>query len=533
MKRLLVFIIILSCFAQVKSQVVSVPITPLTPGKLLESIIISDSVRIANPLGKPEACVIVANDNFAAAANLPIGAIVAGSTCGSLQPGETTACMSGFPGVTSVWYKFTATAPIMYVQLDITGGFCYFGSAIYSNTSLPTSNCGNNGPISCQSASGGPVTTLYQLTNLTIGAVYYVQVLYSPGGGCGTNATFNIQVSVANPGVVTNGPALNNCAAPLPGCFFNSPPTVAAVTAGCPSYPLGASGYNANSVWQAVMQFTSSGSWSNFSWQAIIQSNCPPGGNVAWFNWTLYDCSCNQLACGDINTLTGNGLACGTCYRILYQMELANCGSFTTIWPFQNVPASPIPCTVLPLELLSFNAYPNSDTKKVNVEWISASENELKEYRLYKTNDGINFNQLATVKAKGNKNGGNQKYNYEDDCCRVQETRYYKLMAIDNDGKISFEKIIAVTMNAGKELIRFAPNPAQDNFVIIFGENAKNVDTQISIMNSYGEVVKVENFISDKYSKQINIEDLPSGIYFINVITQASEEVIKYKLVKQ
>lgn len=510
-------------------QELSTNLIPLTSDEISKSLVIPNSETIN---GKILACGgNASNDNFANAQSLTVnGGTVSGTTCGTAEVGETSACNAA--GNPSVWYKFVATATTQFVQITLTGGSCYFGSAIYGGSTLPTSACGNNGPISCQSSSSGPLTHLYQLTNLTVGATYYIQIIYPAGGPCGSNGTFSIQVTTTNPGgTITNPPPLTQCSSPGAGCFFNSPPAVSTVTAGCTSYPLAASGYSANSVWSTVIQFTSSASWSNFSWQAIITSNCS-SGNVVWLNWTLYDCSCNQLACGNISTLTGAGLACGTCYRLKYEMELANCSSFTTIWPYQNVPSSPIPCTVLPLQLLYFTAFPDESARKVNVEWESMSEIDLKSYKLERSDDGINFQLLTTVPAIGKKDA-QQKYSYEDACCNSQETRYYKLTSIDDDGDVSFEKVIAVTFKNNKEITKFSPNPAKTNFIVSFGADAQKLPTRLQLFNSVGKMVMDEEFVTETFYKQFNIEELPSGIYFINLITPASSDIIKYKLVKE
>ncbi len=472
-----------------------------------------------------------ANDNFANAQSLTVnGGVVAGTTCGTLQSGESIGCNSS--ANLSVWYKFTATSTTHFVQIAHTGGSCFFGSAVYSTSSLPTGTCGAGYPISCQSSSGGPLTHLYQLTGLTVGVTYYIQVVYPSGGACGANATFNIQVTTASPGgTVTNKPPVSTCQGAQASCYFPSPPTVSQVTTNCTSYPLSAWGYSANSVMSITQQFTNSLTVSNISFQAIITSNCA-SGNVVWLNWQLFDCSCNRIACGNISSLTVAGLACGACYRLMYQFELANCSSFTTIYPYQNIPATPIPCTILPLHLLYFTAYPNQDENNVTIEWESLMEKNVRDYKLYRSDDGINFNQLATIKAIGKENE-QQKYNYKDECCKGQNTRYYKLVSTDIDGTESFNKIIAVTFKDNKELVKFAPNPAEDNFVVVFGDEAKNQNTLLQIYNAMGTLVKEENFVSDQLYKQVEISDLPTGIYFINVATPASSEVIKYKLVKQ
>ncbi|MBL7894477.1 MAG: T9SS type A sorting domain-containing protein [Bacteroidia bacterium] len=483
-------------------------------------------------LSMPPCGANAANNNFANAVALVVnGGNISGTTCGSLEAGETTACYSS--ATSSVWYKFTATATTHFVQITLVSGACFVGSAVYGVTSLPTTNCGNSGPISCQSAFGGPTATLYNLTNLTIGNVYHIQILYNQAGCSSNFGTFNIQVTTANPGgTITNPPLIAQCSSPAAGCFFGTPPAVGTVTSSCTSYPLSAAGYNANSVWSTVIQFTSSASWSNFSWQAIITSNCFPSGNVQWLNWTLYDCSCNQLACGNISTLTGAGLACGTCFRLKYEMELANCTSFTTIWPYQNVPSSPTPCTVLPLHLLFFTANPTGDNKNVIVEWEAISEVNVKKYILERSSDGINFNLLTEIDALGTEQG-NRKYSYNDNCCFGQETRYYKLTSVDDDGSTSFEKTIAVTFKGNKDIAKFSPNPANTNFIISFGESAQNLPTIIQIYNSLGELVKEETFVTNTFYKEMNIEELNAGIYFVNLITPATSEVIKYKLVKQ
>jgi hypothetical protein len=522
--------ILLFSYCTISSQIISRPIVALSPAELERSKVIPSAIN--NPNQKIMACVAAANDNYANAQSLAVnGGSVAGTTCGTFQAGEAAGCNTA--GDPTVWYSFVATASTIYVKIDNTGGNCFFGSAIYGGNTLPVSSCGDNGPISCQSSSGGPLTQIHQLTNLTIGATYHIQIIYPSGGLCGSSATFNIGVTTANPGgTITNPPPLTTCASPGTGCFFNSPPSVNTVTSTCTSYPLAAAGYSANSIWSTVVQFTSSASWSNFSWQAIITSNCGLGGNVVWLNWTLYDCNCNQLTCGDINALTGSGLACGTCYRLRYQMELANCSSFTTIWPYQNVPSSPTPCTVLPIRLLYFTATPDEAAKKVNVEWLAATEENINNYRISRSEDGINFNLLTIAKANGSQIE-NIKYNYEDGCCNSFETRYYKLESVENDRTVSYTKIIAVTFKGMKEIAKFAPNPAKDNFVITFGDKNNTQETKLQIFDMFGKLVKEEIFFTSAGYKEFDIAGLNAGIYYINLITATGDDVIKYKLIKQ
>jgi len=473
------------------------------------------------------------NDNFANAQALVVnGGLVAGTVCGTLESGETYGCVTT-PNM-SIWYSFVATATTMYVQANYVSGSCYFGCVIYGSLSgVPTTTCSADGPgsqypISCQSGAGGPPTQLHQLTNLTIGNTYYIQC--TANSGCtptpGTNLT--IQVTTASPGgSVTNPPKLNSCATASPGCYFNAPPASAAtVTAACTAYSLTGAGYNANSVWWATFQYTNSATVSNVSLQAIITSNCPLG-NVSWFNWRLYDCSCNLISCGTINNLTVQGLACGTCYRFEYMMELANCSSFVTIWPFQNIPAVPIPCTVLPLNLLYFNANADKENELVNLTWETVTEKGIKEFILEKGADEFSFNPLASgIPAYGS----GYKYSFADRSLNEKQAVYYKLKAINYKGEEEYSKIIVLVPQVKHKDINLIPNPASNSVDIVLDEN-KTYRT-IDIYNTLGQ--KVKSLTPDLNAVKFNVDlsDISKGIYFVNVIT-SDDEVISKKLIKE
>lgn len=471
------------------------------------------------------------NDNFANATNLTVnGGTVSGTTCGSLETGETTACNAS-AGSQSVWYKFTATAATQYVQISYLTGACYFGSAVYSTTTLPTSACGDR-PISCQSASYGPLVDLYELTNLTVGQVYHIQIIYTTGSGCGTNGSFAIQVTSASPGgTITNPPYTNQCSTVAPGCYFTSPPAANTVTTVCTGYPLAANGYGANSVFTLYQIFTNSPTSSNVSFQAIITSNCGAGGNVVWLNWALYSPGCGLIGCGDINTLTINGLACSGTYILMYQFELSNCTNFTTVWPYQNAPAAATPCTALPVELLYFTAK-YQDDNTVKLEWETATENNAKRFVIEKSTNGLDFTPIKDNDAMG-KNGMGSKYVFTDDSRITDGTYYYKLRELDNDGQEKFSKTLAITIDGQKGLLCCSPDPASDQFDVMFSSKLFDQDTRLEIYNLSGQKMMDEMFRPTTTLKTIDISALPAGLYFVNITSPGASKVIRQKLIKQ
>ncbi len=81
-------------------------------------------------------------------------------------------------------------------------------------------------------------------------------------------------------------------------------------------------------------------------------------------------------------------------------------------------------------------------------------------------------------------------------------------------------KDIVLGAEAGTALakaITLAPNPAQTQVEIRFANVATNRTLSVSILNTLGQVVRTENINKDSanYNCQLNVSDLPAGIYMI------------------
>lgn len=83
-----------------------------------------------------------------------------------------------------------------------------------------------------------------------------------------------------------------------------------------------------------------------------------------------------------------------------------------------------------------------------------------------------------------------------------------------------------------QELFTFYPNPATEN-VKISCQSASSIPVLINIYNNTGSCVRSYRFSNNQTEHQefdINISDLPSGIYFLRL--QIGNEVVTEKLVK-
>jgi hypothetical protein len=181
----------------------------------------------------------------------------------------------------------------------------------------------------------------------------------------------------------------------------------------------------------------------------------------------------------------------------------------------------------LPIELLYFTAIP-VENKIINLDWATASESNNHHFEIERSIDGVNFEYLTTVKAKGNGNSvTKQEYNTVDKK-PYKGISYYRLKQVDISGTYEYAKIVAVEIT-DKSFINFFPNPAVNTINYTASEDYETAT--IKILNNIGAEVMVKNNIG-VYNGSIDVSNLASGIYYI--VLQKGEEIknIKFSVQK-
>ncbi|MBL0357203.1 MAG: hypothetical protein IPP72_10105 [Chitinophagaceae bacterium] len=97
------------------------------------------------------------------------------------------------------------------------------------------------------------------------------------------------------------------------------------------------------------------------------------------------------------------------------------------------------PFTIIPLKLISFSAIPQTDNS-TTLFWNTASEINTKQFVIEQSNNGLNFNSLKTVVAKG-RASNNYSSNIAD---FTNSIVYYRLEIVDNDGSFSYSPTIKI-----------------------------------------------------------------------------------------
>jgi hypothetical protein len=186
--------------------------------------------------------------------------------------------------------------------------------------------------------------------------------------------------------------------------------------------------------------------------------------------------------------------------------------------------------SVLPVELTSFTA--TKVTEGVALNWNTASELNNDRFEVLRSEDGVNFVQIGTVKGSGSSNTP-KSYSFID--TEVSSgTYYYQLRQVDYDGTATLSKVVSVELSVDARLSvgNFFPNPAQQSSSVMISspKNSEVIFTLYSIdgkqtLNKVYQLAKGENRID------IDVNNVATGSYI--GIFQTNGQVINRKLIIQ
>lgn len=378
------------------------------------------------------------NNNCASATTLTSNAaqLCSQSTSGgSVQVGETitaaTVCASSNYNQT-IWYRFTATSTSMFLEIELesvpSGTWCptRFSTVVYNTgTCMPAAAS----KILCESSfSDGGITL--NLTTLTVGNSYLVQVGYNDGSGCKIPG-FCIRVG-------DNTPQCTCSSVCSHGCGYATTPTVTQVTTTCPEYELNplSDGGETHTYCYDFIAIN-----STVSYNMIITSNCGAGGNVTALTWTLQTPTCGaNVATGSLASMQATGLTVGQTYVLCYTYTIPTTCHHSSLYPYFVGAQTPLPIEIGSLVAYNYNG-------KNYVKWSSYSEMNSDYFIVERSTDGENFIEVGKVKGAGESTA---KLEYEIIDNNYRNTiNYYRLTQFDFDGNSKSFDLVMVDNSAG------------------------------------------------------------------------------------
>jgi hypothetical protein len=176
---------------------------------------------------------------------------------------------------------------------------------------------------------------------------------------------------------------------------------------------------------------------------------------------------------------------------------------------------------LIPLTLLDFNA--EKAGEKAKLSWTTTDEINTDHFELQKSNDGTQFQKLATIPAMNM--AGNHHYQFTDPL-PLPGRSYYRLQMIDIDGQYTYSRIASLDFGKAQTLISaIYPNPVKDIVNIAVAEAANN--QSIQLISQDGKIILTKQ-LTARGVYQLDLSALPAGIYLVKTSTG---EI--YKLVKQ
>ena len=173
--------------------------------------------------------------------------------------------------------------------------------------------------------------------------------------------------------------------------------------------------------------------------------------------------------------------------------------------------------TPLPMNILSFEAelIERSGSAQVQLDWAMASELNVDNYVVQRSQNSVLWEDILTVKSKGN---SNTKVDYVDfDPKPLFGLSYYRIKQVDRDKYFLYSDVRQVNRLTDGKVALF-PNPTHDVLNIEFSLDAKTL-IEVKVLTAGGQTVQSVIVWKEKGSNTIemDIRELANGIYNVNV----------------
>lgn len=198
-------------------------------------------------------------------------------------------------------------------------------------------------------------------------------------------------------------------------------------------------------------------------------------------------------------------------------------GALTSFWAnlddsvirriFQTFPVD----QSLPVNLTSFDL--SNEGSLVNLTWATTAETNSDRFDVQRSGNGKEWKTIQTVAARGE---SSSKVEYSAiDKDPFEGTNFYRLHMIDKDGTNAYSRVR--TMKFEGVATYMYPNPVSEELVIKAADWSKV--KKVEILGSNGKAVYHS---SEKPSPNVNVANLPNGIYLVRLTnTNGSETTHK------
>lgn len=211
----------------------------------------------------------------------------------------------------------------------------------------------------------------------------------------------------------------------------------------------------------------------------------------------------------------------------VYLMYISNWSQsslgFNLGWTLQN--GASLDCTVLPIELLSFDAMVSGPA--VDLHWSTAHEQNNARFVVERAGDDNVFGEIGDVAAAGNSQTTTH-YGFTDRA-PLPGLNHYRLRQVDDDGHWEHSPVRTVMMGNDASNVHLFPNPGNDELEILMASGG--AVGRVQLLDATGRSVLDAPMSGDRLV--LHTDALPSGIYAVRLTSVHGSEMGMARWVKQ
>lgn len=173
--------------------------------------------------------------------------------------------------------------------------------------------------------------------------------------------------------------------------------------------------------------------------------------------------------------------------------------------------------TPLPVSLTQFTVSKEGSVSLA--AWVTAAEYNNSHFNLQRSLDGNTFATLGKVNTKAvNGNSTTElNYNFTDNAPQIGHN-YYRLEQVDQDGNLSYSRVIDVVWGADGSIVSIYPNPATDKLSIDVSTD-KVAQMEVRLLDMSGRVIQsvMQQTQKGMNNVSLNLSDIAVGVYGVQV----------------
>jgi len=178
----------------------------------------------------------------------------------------------------------------------------------------------------------------------------------------------------------------------------------------------------------------------------------------------------------------------------------------------------------LPVNLISYKASVEENAAKL--EWKTASEQNNKNFVVYRSGEDKAFIKLGEVNGQGTTSLTNSYTFYDRQ--PLKGNNYYRLVQVDLNGKPTELGERVLNFELAVSVVQLYPNPTKKGAMLSF---AAGKYTRLTVSSVEGKALSIISLKPQEYETQIDLAQYPVGVYFVKLIG-ATESITK-KIIKQ